>query len=81
VLGRSSLVGLPVMHLLMKRNATVTVCNKMTPDINSLTEKADIVISATGVPNLVNRLKPDGVCIDIGISRDHNGKLCGDVSK
>ena len=70
IAGRSTLVGLPLFHLLLKRNATITLCHHYTKDLDSLTKEADIVISAVGKPNLITQLKPDSVAIDIGISRD-----------
>lgn len=79
IAGRSSLVGLPLFHLLLKRNATITLCHHYTNDLNSLTKEADIVISAVGKANLITQLKPNSVAIDIGISRDEQGHLCGDI--
>jgi methylenetetrahydrofolate dehydrogenase (NADP+)/methenyltetrahydrofolate cyclohydrolase len=77
IAGRSALVGLPLFHLLLNRNATITLCHARTVNLNELTKTADIVISAVGKPNLITELKPGGVAIDIGISRDIHNKLCG----
>jgi methylenetetrahydrofolate dehydrogenase (NADP+) / methenyltetrahydrofolate cyclohydrolase len=81
VVGRSILVGLPLFHLLLNRNATITLCHSHTHNLNlnQLTREADIVISAVGKPNLITQLKPNGISIDIGICRDEKGKLCGDI--
>lgn len=79
VAGRSSLVGLPLFHLLLKRNATITLCHSKTADLDKLTSQADIVISAIGKPNLIKNLKPGGVAIDVGVGQKENGKICGDI--
>lgn len=78
--GRSTLVGLPLFHLMLNRGATITLCHSSTCNLNELTREADVVVSAVGKPNLITALKPGGVAIDIGISRDSKGKLCGDIS-
>jgi methylenetetrahydrofolate dehydrogenase (NADP+)/methenyltetrahydrofolate cyclohydrolase len=79
IAGRSTLVGLPLFHLMLNRNATITLCHHHTKNLNDLTKEADIVISAVGKPNLITQLKPGSIAIDIGISRDSEGKLCGDI--
>ena len=79
MVGRSSLVGLPLFHLLLNRNATITLCHSKSVNLNRLTSEADIVISAVGKPDLITSLKPGGIAIDIGISRNQSGKLNGDI--
>lgn len=80
VLGRSSLVGLPVSLLLLHKNATVTMCHSKTKDLNKITKSADILISAIGKAKIVtsNMIKKGSVIVDVGINRDNN-KICGDV--
>lgn len=80
VIGRSNIVGRPMAQMLLNRNATVTVCHSYTKDIESKIKTADIVISAVG--KKVVRCKMDNknsVIVDVGIFRDANGKLTGDV--
>lgn len=81
VIGRSNIVGKPVAALLLERNATVTICHSKTKDLYKHTSQADILISAVGKPKFVTwgMVKKDAVVIDVGINRDENGKLCGDV--
>lgn len=81
ILGRSNIVGKPLSILLLKENATVQVCHSKTRDIKSLTKKADILISAIGIPNFVDKtfFKKGAVIIDVGINRQDN-KICGDVN-
>lgn len=83
MLGRSNLVGLPLSMLMMKRNATVTICHSHSQDhIDDIIEQSDIVVSATGVINLVNKTKPGAIIIDIGISRiPGTKKIVGDVNR
>lgn len=71
MIGRSDLVGRPLSHLLLNRSATTTICHKLTRDVNFYTENADLVISAAGVANLVKKVKPGAVLIDVGISRNY----------
>ena len=80
VVGRSNLVGKPVAQMLLKRNATVTMCHSHTKNLSEITKTADIVVSAVG-KNVIGEkmLKSDCVVIDVGIFRDENGKLSGDV--
>lgn len=82
VIGRSILVGKPVMQLLLERNATVICAHSKSPDLPSLCRQADIVVAAVGKPRLVDRhwIKPGAVVIDVGINRLDNGKLVGDVN-
>lgn len=81
IVGRSILVGKPLLALLNNANATVTMAGRNTGDLSALTKTADILIVATGVPNLIKEtdVKPGAVVIDVGINRLSNGKLTGDV--
>lgn len=81
VLGRSETVGKPMAMLLLNANATVTVCHSKTADIKTICRQADILISAVGKVGFVtaDMVKDGAVVIDVGINRDVNGKLCGDV--
>lgn len=81
VIGRSNIVGKPVGQLMLQENATVTYCHSRTKDLPSYTKQADILISAIGRAKFINHryIKPGAVIIDVGMNRDENGKLCGDV--
>ena len=81
VIGRSNIVGLPISKLLLDRNATVTITHSKTVDLANVTNKADILIVAVGKAKMVKRdmVKEGAVVIDVGVNRDENGKLCGDV--
>ena len=81
IVGRSILVGKPLLALLNNANATVTMAGRSTSDLSALTKTADILIVATGVPNLIKAtdVKSGAVVIDVGINRLSNGKLTGDV--
>ena len=80
VVGRSNLVGKPVAQMLLKRNATVTMCNSHTKNLSEITKTADIIVSAVGKKVIGEKmLKSDCVVIDVGIFRDENGKISGDV--
>ncbi|MEE6704339.1 tetrahydrofolate dehydrogenase/cyclohydrolase catalytic domain-containing protein [Limosilactobacillus reuteri] len=81
IVGRSILVGKPLLALLNNANATVTMAGRSTGDLSALTKTADILIVATGVPNLIKAtdVKPGAVVINVGINRLSNGKLTGDV--
>ena len=80
VIGRSILVGKPVSMLLLKENATVTMCHSKTVNLKEITKKADILVVAIGKPKFVtsDMVKKDGVVVDVGINRVE-GKVCGDV--
>lgn len=81
VIGRSNLVGKPVAQMLLNRNATVTMCHSKTKNLSDIIKTADIIISAVG-KNVVgekNIIKSDCVVVDVGIFRDENGKVRGDV--
>lgn len=81
VIGRSNIVGLPVSKLLLDANATVTICHTRTADLPSVTRQADIIICAAGRAGLLTGdMVPEGaVVIDVGMNRNAEGKLCGDV--
>ncbi len=80
IVGRSDLVGKPLIHLLLQRNATVTVCHSRTKDLPSVASRADVLIAAVGVPRLIgaDAVKPGAAVIDVGINRTDEG-LVGDV--
>lgn len=80
VIGRSNLVGKPVAQMLLNRNATVTMCHSHTKNLSDITKTADIIVSAVG-KNIIGEkmLKSDCVVVDVGIFKDVNGKICGDV--
>ncbi|MEH7885567.1 bifunctional methylenetetrahydrofolate dehydrogenase/methenyltetrahydrofolate cyclohydrolase FolD [Bacillus sp. JJ1609] len=82
VVGRSNIVGKPAGQLFLKENATVTYCHSKTKDLVEHTKKADIVVSAVGKAGLItaDHIKSGAVVIDVGMNRDEQGKLCGDVA-
>ena len=80
VIGRSNIVGRPVAQMLLNRNATVTMCHSHTKDLQKITKNADIIISAVGKNILTgDMIKDNCVIVDVGIFKDENGKLSGDV--
>ncbi|OON99597.1 MAG: bifunctional methylenetetrahydrofolate dehydrogenase/methenyltetrahydrofolate cyclohydrolase [Epulopiscium sp. Nele67-Bin004] len=81
VVGRSNIVGKPISMLLLRENATVTMCHSKTADLTAELKQADIVIVAVGKPNVVtgDMIKQGAVVIDVGINRTDEGKLCGDI--
>ena len=81
VIGRSDIVGKPMGTMLMERNATVTVCHSKTKDLASITKQADILVATVGREKFVtaDMVKEGAVVIDVGINRNSEGKLCGDV--
>ncbi len=81
IIGRSNIVGKPMLHLLMARNATVTVCHSHTKNLPKVTREADILVAAMGKPKFVtaDMIKPGAVVIDVGINRIAPKKLVGDV--
>ncbi|MGI6773301.1 MAG: bifunctional methylenetetrahydrofolate dehydrogenase/methenyltetrahydrofolate cyclohydrolase FolD [Clostridiales bacterium] len=81
VVGRSNIVGKPAALMLINAGATVTVCNSKTRNLPEITSQADILIAAVGRPKFItaDMVKEGAVVIDVGINRDENGKLCGDV--
>lgn len=82
VIGRSNIVGKPQAMLLLHANATVTICHSRTKDLKEVCRRADILVSAVGRANFVtaDMVKDGAVVIDVGMNRDENGKLCGDVA-
>ena len=81
VVGRSNIVGKPMAMLLLHRHATVTICHSRTVDLPSVTRRADVLVAAVGKPKFItaDMVKDGAVVIDVGMDRDENGKLCGDV--
>lgn len=81
VIGRSNIVGKPMAMLLLHANGTVTICHSRTVDLAAVCRGADILVAAIGKAKFVtaDMVKPGAVVIDVGINRDENGKLCGDV--
>lgn len=82
VVGRSNIVGKPVGQLFLNRHATVTYCHSKTKDLMVHTKQADILVAAVGIPNFIKaeHVKDGAVVIDVGINRNQDGKLCGDVA-
>ena len=81
ILGRSNIVGRPLIQCCLQKNATVTICHSKTNNLKEHTKRADVIISAIGKPKFVtaDMVKDNVVVIDVGINRDENGKLVGDV--
>ena len=81
VIGRSNIVGKPMALMLLQKNATVTICHSGTSDLKAMTLQADVIIAAVGKRNMLtaDMVKPSAVVIDVGMNRDPQGKLCGDV--
>ena len=81
VIGRSNIVGKPMALMLLQKNATVTICHSGTPDLGAFTRQADVVVAAVGKRNVLTAgmVKPGAVVIDVGMNRNDEGKLCGDV--
>ncbi len=81
VIGRSNIVGKPMAMMLLAQNATVTICHSATADLGAMTRQADVVVAAVGKANLLTAgmVKPGAVVIDVGMNRNAEGKLCGDV--
>ncbi|KQP45535.1 bifunctional methylenetetrahydrofolate dehydrogenase/methenyltetrahydrofolate cyclohydrolase FolD [Pseudorhodoferax sp. Leaf274] len=81
VIGRSNIVGKPMAMMLLAQSATVTVCHSATPDLAAFTRQADVIVAAVGKQNLVtaDMVKAGAVVIDVGMNRNAEGKLCGDV--
>ena len=82
VVGRSNIVGKPVAMMMLHENATVTICHSKTANLKEITSKADILIAAVGKPGFItgDMVKEGAVVIDVGINRNEEGKLCGDVN-
>ncbi|MCK9198804.1 MAG: bifunctional 5,10-methylenetetrahydrofolate dehydrogenase/5,10-methenyltetrahydrofolate cyclohydrolase [Bacilli bacterium] len=83
IVNRSKIVGIPLMHLLLKENSTVTICHSKTQDLASICSKADIVITAIGKAKYFTKkyVNPNTIIIDVGINYDENNKMCGDVDQ
>lgn len=81
VIGRSNIVGKPMAMLLLHRNGTVTICHSRTKNLAEICREADILVAAVGKAKFVTKdmVKPGAVVIDVGMNRNENGKLCGDV--
>ena len=81
VIGRSNIVGKPMAMLLLHQNGTVTICHSRTKNLAEVTKRADILVAAVGKAKFVtaDMVKEGAVVIDVGMNRDENGKLCGDV--
>jgi methylenetetrahydrofolate dehydrogenase (NADP+)/methenyltetrahydrofolate cyclohydrolase len=81
VIGRSNIVGKPMALMLLQQNATVTVCHSATPDLKAMTLQADVIVAAVGKRNVLtaDMVRPGAVVLDVGMNRNDEGKLCGDV--
>ena len=81
VIGRSNIVGKPMALMLLQKNATVTICHSATQNLKALTLQADVIVAAVGRRNMVtaDMVKPGAVVLDVGMNRNDEGKLCGDV--
>ncbi len=81
VIGRSNIVGKPMALMLLQQNATVTICHSATANLKEMTLQADVIVAAVGKRNVLtaDMVKPGAVVIDVGMNRNDEGKLCGDV--
>lgn len=81
VIGRSNIVGKPMALMLLQQNATVTICHSGTQNLKAITQQADVIVAAVGKRNVLtaDMVKPGAVVIDVGMNRNDEGKLCGDV--
>jgi methylenetetrahydrofolate dehydrogenase (NADP+)/methenyltetrahydrofolate cyclohydrolase len=81
VIGRSNIVGKPMALMLLQKNATVTICHSATTDLKAMTLQADVIVAAVGKRKVLtaDMVKPGAVVIDVGMNRNDEGKLCGDV--
>ena len=81
VIGRNNIVGKPMAMMLLQKNATVTICHSATADLGAMTRQADVVVAAVDKRNVLtaDMVKPGAVVIDVGMNRNDEGKLCGDV--
>jgi len=81
VIGRSNIVGKPMAMMLLQKNATVTICHSATADLKAMTLQADVIVAAVGKRNVLtaDMVKPGAVVLDVGMNRNDEGKLCGDV--
>lgn len=81
VIGRSNIVGKPMALMLLQKNATVTICHSATADLKAMTLQADVIVAAVGKRNVLSAdmVKSGAVVLDVGMNRNEEGKLCGDV--
>ena len=81
VIGRSNIVGKPMALMLLQMNATVTICHSATQDLKAITLQADVIVAAVGKRNILtaDMVRPGAVVLDVGMNRNEEGKLCGDV--
>jgi len=81
VIGRSNIVGKPMALMLLQKNATVTICHSATQNLKAITLQADVIVAAVGNRNILtaDMVKPGAVVLDVGMNRNEEGKLCGDV--
>ncbi|MBB1074593.1 bifunctional methylenetetrahydrofolate dehydrogenase/methenyltetrahydrofolate cyclohydrolase FolD [Rhodoferax sp. 4810] len=81
VIGRSNIVGKPMALMLLQKSATVTICHSATADLKAMTLQADVIVAAVGKRNVLtaDMVKPGAVVLDVGMNRNDEGKLCGDV--
>ena len=81
IIGRSNIVGKPMASLLLERSATVTICHSRTKNLSEITSKADLIVAAVGRAKFVtaDMVKDGAIVVDVGINRNEDGKLCGDV--
>lgn len=81
VVGRSNIVGKPIAQMLLDRHATVTIAHSRTKNLDQLLDMTDVVIAAVGIPEFITHCKSDAIVIDVGINRDQDGRLVGDVKR
>ncbi len=81
VIGRSNIVGKPMAWMLLQKNATVTICHSATQNLKAITLQADVIVAAVGKRNILtaDMVKPGAVVLDVGMNRNAEGKICGDV--
>ena len=81
VIGRSNIVGKPMALMLLKKDATVTICHSATQNLKAITLQADVIVAAVGKRNVLtaDMVKPGAVVLDVGMNRSQEGKLCGDI--
>lgn len=81
IINRSNIIGKPLSLMMLKEDATVTVCHRKTQNLKKICQNADIIVSAVGKINFITKdmIKPGAILIDVGINRDKTGKVCGDV--
>ena len=81
VIGRSNIVGKPMALMLLQKNATVTICHSATQNLKAITLQADVIVAAVGKRNILtaDMVKPGAVVLDVGMNRNEEGKLCGDI--